>query len=61
MPKFKRIILLFLIVVFVGTGMEANEKPLAEKKLIQALAQEISGEMAYKYTERISQFDRIQA
>lgn len=61
MPKFKRIILLFLIVVFVGSGLEANEKSLAEKKLIQALTQEISGEMAYKYTERISQFDRIQA
>lgn len=61
MPKFKRIILLFLIVVFVGSGLEASEKSLAEKKLIQALTQEISGEMAYKYTERISQFDRIQA
>lgn len=53
MPKFKRIILLFLIVVFVGSGLEANEKSLAEKKLIQALTQEISGEMAYKYTERM--------
>lgn len=61
MSKYKRIIPLFLIVVFVGRGLKANEKPLAEKKLIQALAQEISGEMAYKYTERISQFDRIQA
>lgn len=61
MPKFKRIILLFLMAVFVWGGLEAREKPLAEKKLIQALAQEISGEIAYRYTERISQFDRIQA
>ncbi len=61
MSKFKRIILLFLIAVVVGGGLEAREKPLAEKKLIQALTQEISGDIAYKYTERISQFDRIQA
>ena len=61
MLKIKRIILLFLIAVFVGGGLKAAEKPLAEKKLIQALVQEISGDIAYKYTKRISQFDRIQA
>ncbi len=61
MPKMKKITLFFLIGVFVGSGLWASEKPLAEKKLIQALVQKISGEIAYKYTERISQFDRIQA
>ncbi len=61
MPKGKRIILIVLIAVFIGGRLEANEKPLAEKRLIQALVQEISGDIAYKYTERISQFDRIQA
>jgi len=47
--------------VLVGGGLRASEKPLAEKKLIQALVQELSGDIAYKYTKRISQFDRIQA
>jgi len=47
--------------VLVGGGLRAGEKPLAEKKLIQALVQELSGDIAYKYTKRISQFDRIQA
>lgn len=61
MYKIKRLILLFLIAVFVGDGLRAAEKPLAENKLIRALVQEISGEIAYKYTKRISQFDRIQA
>ncbi|MFC2167872.1 DUF4910 domain-containing protein [Acidobacteriota bacterium] len=61
MSKIKIILLLFLIGVFVGSGVWAAEKPLAEKKLIEALVQEISGDIAYKYTERIAQFDRIQA
>ncbi len=61
MPKIKKIFLYLLIGVFVWSGLSASEKPLAEKKLIQALVQVVSGDIAYKYTERISQFDRIQA
>lgn len=61
MTRFKAIVRIFLILVFVGSGLQAEEKPLADTTLIQALVQEISGEIAYTYTERISQFDRIQA
>ncbi|MBM3295590.1 MAG: DUF4910 domain-containing protein [Candidatus Aminicenantes bacterium] len=37
------------------------ERPLASPKLVQALVDEVSGETAFRYTVRISQFDRIQA
>lgn len=50
----------FMILIFV-TGLLRAEDPLASKKLIQALKQEISGDTAYDYTVSISQFDRIQA
>ncbi len=51
---------LFFLSLFLS-GLAAGEKPLASPKLIQALIDEVSGEMAYRYTSRISQFDRIQA
>jgi aminopeptidase-like protein len=37
------------------------EVPLASDKLARALADEISGEIAYRYTDAISKFDRVQA
>lgn len=39
----------------------SEEHPLASPGLRQALVDEVSGENAYRYTVRISQFDRIQA
>ena len=43
------------------TFLKAEEKPLASSALIQALRQEVSGEIAFHYTVLISHFDRIQA
>jgi len=57
-PKFFR---LFLVVCLLAAGMSAAESPLASKKLIQALIDEVSGEIAFRYTARISTFDRVQA
>lgn len=47
--------------VFLGFCLTAEEVPLASKTLIQALVEEVSGEIAYQYTVQISQYDRIQA
>ena len=41
--------------------LAAEEKPLAPKSLVQALVDEVSGEIAYRYTGWIANFDRIQA
>ena len=51
---------LFFLSLFTA-GLAAAEKPLASPKLTQALVDEVSGEIAYRYTDRVSQFDRIQA
>lgn len=50
-----------VLVLTVSLSLGAEEKPLASERLIQALAQEVSGEIAYQYTVLISHFDRIQA
>ncbi len=52
---------LFLIVCLLAPAMSAAERPLASRTLIQALIDEISGEIAFRYTAQISTFDRIQA
>jgi len=39
----------------------AAEKPLLSHALLQALVDEVSGEIALRYTARLSQFDRVQA
>ena len=39
----------------------AEEKPLASKGLVKALVDEVSGEIAYRYTGWIANFDRVQA
>jgi aminopeptidase-like protein len=49
-----------LMIVFVSMLMQAEE-PLASQRLIRALTQEVSGEMAFNYTVQISHYDRIQA
>ena len=55
----KAVFLIFFLSVTVN--VTAVEKPLASPQLIQAIAEEVSGEIAFRYTVRISEFDRIQA
>jgi len=49
-----------LLVVLFAVTVQAEET-LASEKLARALTQEVSGERAFDYTVRISQYDRIQA
>ncbi len=56
----RKIFSLFIIMTLVSSAALA-ENPLASKKLIQALVDKVSGEIAFKYTVLISHFDRIQA
>src|SRR5512136_241620 len=49
-------------VVFVlAVPAAAAEKPLARPPLVRALVDEVSGEIAFRYTGMISGFDRVQA
>lgn len=57
----RNIAALGLILTLCVTGAAAREKPLAEEDLVRALVQEVSGEIAYRYTDMITKFDRIQA
>jgi len=41
--------------------VSAAEKPLVSSQFIRTIADEVSGEIAFRYTVRISEFDRIQA
>jgi aminopeptidase-like protein len=50
-----------LVILILCVPIARAENPLASKKLIQALVDEVSGEIAFKYTVLISHFDRIQA
>jgi len=52
---------LSVLVLGVGLTAAAVEKPLAGPQFIRAIADEVSGEIAFRYTVRISEFDRIQA
>jgi aminopeptidase-like protein len=56
----RKIFNLFIIMILISSTALA-ENPLASKKLIQALVDNVSGEIAFKYTVLISHFDRIQA
>jgi hypothetical protein len=61
-PKNTVIMVPLLVLVLMGAMMMAGaEKTLASPQLIRAIADEVSGEIAYRYTVRISEFDRIQA
>lgn len=60
MTGVKRFISFFFIMILISSVVQA-ESPLPSKKLIQALAEEVSGEIAFNYTVLISHFDRIQA
>jgi hypothetical protein len=52
-----------LTAAVLGTFLMAGaaEEPLLPPQLVRAIADEVSGETAYRYTVRISEFDRIQA
>ncbi len=59
--RFSRRIFLGCFLLFLISALVQSEEPLASKKLIQVLTQEVSGERAFHYTALISQYDRIQA
>ncbi len=52
---------LILLLGILAPKSTAAETPLASKRLIQALVDEVSGEIAWHYTDLISHFDRVQA
>jgi hypothetical protein len=54
-------ILLWAAVLMTSLTSAAAERPLVPPQLIRAIADEVSGEIAFRYTVRISEFDRIQA
>ena len=60
MKSMRKVFGLFIIMIMVASSALA-ENPIASKRLIQALVDEVSGEIAFKYTVLISHFDRIQA
>lgn len=51
----------FIFTVLLTSTLLAAERPLASEKLMKALVDEVSGEIAFNYTVLISRFDRIQA
>jgi aminopeptidase YwaD len=55
-----KVFIVCLMIVLIS-GLLLAEEPLASKRLIQALTQEVSGEKAFNYTVQISHYDRIQA
>jgi hypothetical protein len=59
--KSMRKVMNILFIMILCASIARAENPLASKKLIQALVDEVSGEIAFKYTVLISHFDRIQA
>jgi len=56
----RTVLLIGLAFALVAEGTAA-EKPLASDKLVRALVDEVSGEIAFRYTGMISGYDRIQA
>lgn len=59
--KLAKGMILFLLVIGSVYFLQAEEVPLASKQLIQALQNEVSGEIAFNYTVMISMYDRIQS
>ena len=52
----------FILGIFGSAALSgAAEAPLASMKLIKALSDEVSGEIAFRYTSVISGYDRVQA
>lgn len=61
MTKHLRTVTLFALAFALVAAGAAAEKPLASAKLVRALVDEVSGEIAFRYTGLISGYDRIQA
>lgn len=59
--KIKGKVLSLWVIMILCVSLSQAENPLASQNLIQALIDEVSGEIAFKYTVLISHFDRIQA
>ena len=59
--RFSQKILIGCSIILLFSGMLQAVETLAAENLVRALAQEVSGEKAFDYTVRISQYDRIQA
>ncbi len=57
---FRKVFVFLFTALLISVSMAA-EKPLASKRLRQALVEEVSGEIAFRYTTLISHFDRVQA
>lgn len=57
---FRKVFVFLFTVLLISVSMAA-EKPLASERLRQALVEEVSGEIAFRYTTLISLFDRVQA
>ncbi|MFC2158807.1 hypothetical protein ACFLT9_13320, partial [Acidobacteriota bacterium] len=57
----KQNILICIILIFMMGSLGFSQDSLAPTKLVKALEEEVSGEIAFKYTVLISHFDRIQA
>src|SRR4030042_4642507 len=59
----RAMIMVALLIPALGAGLSASaaERPLASPQVIRAIADEVSGEIAFRYMVRISEFDRIQA
>jgi hypothetical protein len=59
----KLLAIAFLSILGLSAGLpgRASEKPLAAPQTMGAIASEVSGEIAFRYTVRLSEFDRIQA
>jgi hypothetical protein len=55
------IVALLILAPAVAVSTAGAEKSLASPQVIRAIIDEVSGEIAYRYTVRISEFDRIQA
>lgn len=49
------------LITLAPASPRAQEPRLPSSALLQALVEEVSGEIAFRYTARISQFDRVQA
>ncbi|MBM3310061.1 MAG: DUF4910 domain-containing protein, partial [Candidatus Aminicenantes bacterium] len=59
--RFPKTVAAFAVLLGAAFSARPAERPLAPARLVQAVAEEVSGEVAFRNTVRISQFDRIQA
>jgi len=61
MKRISALMVACLVLMWTSSRLAAVEKRLPSPALVQALVDEVSGESAFNYTARVSEFDRIQA